>query len=76
MDADAWVVDGFGVAHPVAEKTAIGRIHEGELVVLAASVSREHAELRRTDAGWQIRDLGSSAAEPLNTRPECLGAMS
>src|SRR5262249_5417773 len=25
----------------------------------AASVSREHAELRKTDAGWQVRDLGS-----------------
>jgi len=58
-DADAWLVDGFGAAHAVAEKTAIGRSHEGDLVVLAASVSREHAELRRTDAGWQVRDLGS-----------------
>jgi hypothetical protein len=58
-DADAWLVDGFGAAHAAAEKTTIGRSHEGDLVVLAASVSREHAELRRTDAGWQVRDLGS-----------------
>jgi predicted component of type VI protein secretion system len=58
-DADAWLVDGFGAAHAVAEKTTIGRSHEGGLVVLAASVSREHAELRKTDAGWQVRDLGS-----------------
>ena len=58
-DAEAWLVDGFGAAHAVAEKTAIGRSHEGDLVVLAASVSREHAELRRSDAGWQVRDLGS-----------------
>ncbi len=58
-DAEAWLVDGFGAAHAVAEKTTIGRSHDGDLVVLAASVSREHAELRRTDAGWQVRDLGS-----------------
>src|SRR5262245_45912985 len=58
-DADAWLVDGFGSAHAVAARTTIGRNQDGELVVLAASVSREHAELRQTDAGWQIRDLGS-----------------
>jgi hypothetical protein len=58
-EAAAWVVDGFGAAHAIAPKTGIGRSHEGELVVLASSVSREHAELRRTDAGWHIRDLGS-----------------
>ena len=57
--AAAWVVDGFGAAHAVAAKSGIGRSHEGELVLLASSVSREHAELRRTDAGWHIRDLGS-----------------
>jgi hypothetical protein len=58
-EAAAWVVDGFGAAHAISAKTGIGRSHEGELVVLASSVSREHAELRRTDAGWHIRDLGS-----------------
>ena len=58
-DADAWVVDGFGVAHAIAPKTGIGRNHEGELVVLAASVSREHAEIKKTETGWNIRDLGS-----------------
>ena len=58
-DAEAWLVDGFGVPHPVADKTAIGRSQEGQLVVLAASVSREHAEIKRTESGWQVRDLGS-----------------
>ena len=58
-EAAAWVVDGFGAAHAISSKTGIGRSHEGELVILASSVSREHAELRRTDAGWHIRDLGS-----------------
>ena len=58
-DAAAWAVDGFGTAHALAETTLAGRQHAGGLVVLAASVSREHAELRRTDAGWVVRDLGS-----------------
>lgn len=58
-DAAAWLVDGFGAAHAVAPRTRIGRSQDGELVVLAASVSREHAELRRTPAGWQLRDAGS-----------------
>jgi hypothetical protein len=58
-DAAGWVVDGFGAAHAISTKTAIGRHQEGELVILASSVSREHAEIRKTDAGWHLRDLGS-----------------
>ena len=58
-EAVAWLVDGFGGAHPLAGKTSIGRNHEGELVVLASSVSREHAQLEKKDSGWTLRDLGS-----------------
>jgi FHA domain len=58
-DADAWLVDGFGMAHAATEKTTMGRSQDGQLVVLASSVSREHAELKKTEAGWQVRDLGS-----------------
>jgi len=58
-DAEAWAVDGFGKAHGLATKTGIGRNHEGELVILAASVSREHARLEKHDAGWALRDPGS-----------------
>jgi hypothetical protein len=58
-EAEAWMVDGFGIAHPIAAKTTIGRSHEGQLVVLATSVSREHARLEQTDGGWHARDLGS-----------------
>ena len=58
-EAAAWVVDGFGVAHALAPKTTIGRSHDGELVVLASSVSREHAELKQGDDGWFVKDLGS-----------------
>ena len=58
-EAEAWVVDGFGFPHALAAKTVIGRNQEGELVVLAASVSREHARIERGEAGWSVRDLGS-----------------
>jgi len=58
-DAMAWVVDGFGGAHEIGAKTGIGRNHDCDLVVLASSVSREHAELTRTDDGWIVCDLGS-----------------
>ena len=58
-DAEAWVVDGFGGAHPIAARARIGRSQENELIVLASSVSREHAELQHADAGWTVTDLGS-----------------
>jgi predicted component of type VI protein secretion system len=58
-EAEAWVVDGFGAAHPLSGKTAIGRNHEDDLVVLAGSVSRAHALLEKKDSGWTLRDTGS-----------------
>jgi hypothetical protein len=58
-EAAAWVVDGFGMAHALAPKSGVGRNHEGQLVVLASSVSRNHAELRQSDGTWTVRDLGS-----------------
>ncbi|HET9623900.1 MAG TPA: FHA domain-containing protein [Kofleriaceae bacterium] len=58
-DAVAWVVDGFGGAHAIAARTTIGRSQDCDLVVLASSVSREHAELTHDGTGWSVRDLGS-----------------
>jgi hypothetical protein len=58
-EAVAWIVDGFGGAHAIGPKATIGRNHSGDLVVLASSVSREHAELAQGAAGWTVRDLGS-----------------
>src|SRR5688572_19173259 len=60
-DATAWLIDGFGVPHPIGPgRTVIGRMSDSHLVILSASVSRAHAELRRTESGaWEIRDLGS-----------------
>jgi hypothetical protein len=57
--AQAWLIDGFGGGHPVGAQCRIGRSHDGDLVVLAVSVSREHAVVARGDAGWSVRDLGS-----------------
>jgi hypothetical protein len=58
-DAEAWLVDGFGGAHAIGEKAGIGRNHDRDLIVLATSVSREHAELKHAEDGWTVRDLGS-----------------
>jgi hypothetical protein len=58
-DAAAWVIDGFGGAHAIGATSRIGRSQDSALIVLASSVSREHAELTRTAAGWTVRDLGS-----------------
>jgi len=57
--AEAWVVDGFGAVHAIAATAMLGRNLDGDLVVLAGSVSRAHAELRRTGARWTVRDLAS-----------------
>lgn len=67
--ADAWLVDGYGQAHPVsATGQRIGRRLDSDLAILHGSVSREHAELRRVSGGWQIRDLGSRNATRLDQR--------
>lgn len=59
-DAAAWLVDGFGRAHEISERSSIGRDPDGQLIVLSKSVSREHAELRRSHGTWSIRDRGST----------------
>jgi hypothetical protein len=58
-NALAWVIDGFGGGHALGATTSIGRNQDGDLVVLAPSVSREHAQLRRSGVRWILRDLGS-----------------
>ena len=59
VSAAAWLVDGFGVAHPLGSgKNLVGRRPPATILLLSTSVSREHAELTAHD-GWQVRDLGS-----------------
>jgi hypothetical protein len=57
--AKAWLIDGFGGAHAIGSRSTIGRDHDRDFVVLAGSVSREHAELTCDGARSTVRDLGS-----------------
>jgi pSer/pThr/pTyr-binding forkhead associated (FHA) protein len=45
---------------------SIGRADDCDLVLDEATVSRRHALLRRTPAGWALRDLGSTNGTRVN----------
>jgi putative nucleotidyltransferase with HDIG domain len=52
--------DTEGKTWEAAEVLRAGRLASLEIVLDDTSVSRRHAEVRGTDQGWHVRDLGST----------------
>jgi hypothetical protein len=55
----ASLVDSWGCAHGVGDGTRIGRDPDVDLAVLHASVSSEHATIKRAARAWRIVDHSS-----------------
>lgn len=66
--ANVVLTDGRRV--PVADGgLSIGRLPECDVVLADGNVSRRHAEIRRTDGGFVLADLGSTNGTRVNGYP-------
>ena len=63
--------DGFGDVFPLAggEHYTLGRAPTNRIVLKDDMCSREHAEVRRADGRWRLRDLKSLNGTRLNGEP-------
>jgi pSer/pThr/pTyr-binding forkhead associated (FHA) protein len=63
----ASLVDAWGCAHAIVDGTRIGRdATKNEVAVLHASVSSEHATIKRVDGAWRVIDNGSRNGTEVN----------
>ncbi len=59
--ADLWLIPREGAPFGLTQgRIVVGREASADLVIVDASVSRRHAVLERTEAGWMISDQGSA----------------
>lgn len=47
----------------------IGRSESNDIVLSDTSITRQHAQLERTETGWQVRDLGSQNGTFIDEKP-------
>jgi pSer/pThr/pTyr-binding forkhead associated (FHA) protein len=60
---------GTGELIVVADGAILGRTEQADLVVSDATVSVEHARVKRVGRGWVIADLGSTNGTRVNDSP-------
>lgn len=72
MDSGAALIDVWGGLHLLATHTMLGRTTDPPaLGIFDSSVSRHHARLVRSPAGWHVQDMGSTNRTYVDARAAC-----